>query len=194
MCRAAGRFARARVRLVANPSPGSSDLGPMRPRRPERRGREAQRENQRNKPGNGDTPHGVPDPRSNASLQAAGPTCTSNIDALFLIILQRETPDRTIVFHQRRRSRPIAIPSQGIENTSGGDPATWTLNTRSAERLADLLLRDRDLDPRALLLEQHRHARVACAPAAIHCLRELLQRQVREPHGDRELSTQRRGE
>src|SRR5437899_5258727 len=60
------------------------------------------------------------------------------------------------------------------------------------QRFPDRLFRHLDLDARALLLQQHRHARVALGPAAIERLGHLLERDVGQPHRHLVLAAERR--
>src|SRR5712671_2441627 len=53
---------------------------------------------------------------------------------------------------------------------------------------------DTDLDPGALLLDDHRRARVAVPPAAVQRLGELGERQIRDPHRHVEVAAELGGE
>src|SRR2546428_3830946 len=62
------------------------------------------------------------------------------------------------------------------------------------QRFLHLRLVDLDLDAGALELQQHRHARVTLAPAAVERLRHLHQRQLAQPHRHAELAADGGGE
>src|SRR3989442_1731049 len=62
------------------------------------------------------------------------------------------------------------------------------------QRFLHLRLVDLDLDAGALELQQHRHARVTLAPAAVERLRHLHQRQLAQPHRHPELAADGGGE
>src|SRR5437660_1088425 len=70
-----------------------------------------------------------------------------------------------------------------------------TLARRVAfQRFLDTFRFDADLDPGALLLQDHRRARVAVAPAAVQRLGELGERQIGDPHRHIEVAAELGGE
>src|SRR5437660_12326072 len=62
------------------------------------------------------------------------------------------------------------------------------------ERFVQPLGIHRDLDTRALLLEQHHRARIAAAPATRESFRHLGEREIAHAHGHAEVAAERIGE
>src|SRR5262245_27395868 len=95
-------------------------------------------------------------------------------------------------------SPKVMVPRQRRETDRPVRPRrTWRMRARAAstvEDLADLVLRDGDLDARALLLEQHGDARVALLPASIEGLGQLVESEVRDAHRHADLAAERRRE
>src|SRR2546429_9806874 len=92
------------------------------------------------------------------------------------------------------RASPCAIEERPTYAAAPLDRQSTSTRRRlvDRQRLPDRLLRHLDLHAGALLLQEHRHARVALGPAAIERLGHLLERDVGEPHRHLVLAAERR--
>ena len=139
---------------------------------------------------------------------AVGPSLDEYLDIESLVQPQlhmtADNAEGVAAFREKRRAE-IHRPLTPMRCARGAG-APWTQMVRGRGVLGVVFMADRgrallnalrvdaDLDPGALLLQQHRRARVALAPAAVQRLGEFRQRQIGDPHRYVEIAAELGGE